>query len=40
MRVLLHDILGSRYMFLTPEERFHDDPQQSLFGGGGEAVGK
>jgi hypothetical protein len=34
------DILGSRYMFLTPEERFHDDPQQSLFDGGGEAVGK
>ncbi len=25
------DILGSRYMFLKPEERWHDDPQESLF---------
>ncbi len=26
------DILGSRYMFLKPEERWHDDTQESLTG--------
>ena len=33
------DILGSRYMFLPPEERFHDDPPIAASDGGKEQSG-